>query len=80
MFFGKEGSLQGMQKRSHNEESCMSEAERSIDNMKFDLKQPHWIKPYREMKINKTLFCCVNKKRKSEEADLMCRWIKTVLI
>lgn len=40
-FLEKEGSLQGMQKRSHNEESCMSKAERSIDNMKFDLKQPN---------------------------------------
>lgn len=79
-FLEKEGSLQGMQKRSHNEESCISEVRRWIDNMKFDSKQPSWIKPYSEMKINKPLFCYVNKKRKSEEAGLMYKWIKRVLV
>lgn len=79
-FLQKEGSIQGMQKRPHNEDICISEVRRSIDNLRIDLKQPNWIKPYREMKINKTLFCYVNKKRTSEEAGLMCKCIQAVLI
>lgn len=38
-FLEKEGSPQGMQKKSHNEESCISEVRVSVDNMKFYFKK-----------------------------------------